>query len=99
MSATNPLPLIKEVENWKRNDIIDFLKDDKDPFNLDLDADDIEIIQKRKISGTDFLDLTAEKLGKYQGQQVESENLLKESKAKVILNYNYFPVDVVYKVE
>ena len=65
MSATNPLPLIKEVENWKRNDIIDFLKDDKDPFNLDLDADDIEIIQKRKISGTDFLDLTAEKLGNY----------------------------------
>ena len=82
MSATNSLPLIKEVENWKHNDIIDFLKDDKDPFNLDLDADDIEIIQKRKISGTDFLDLTAEKHGMESGPASRIGKLIKRIKGE-----------------
>ncbi|CAG8648719.1 4353_t:CDS:2, partial [Cetraspora pellucida] len=54
-------PSVEEVQKeWKRVDVINFLK--KNKVELELDDDDIEIIVKKKIPKHYFLDLSQEKL-------------------------------------
>ncbi|RIB16147.1 hypothetical protein C2G38_2143232 [Gigaspora rosea] len=76
------LPLVEEVqEKWKRANIINFLEENKE--ELDLDDDDIQTIEKKKVSGRDFLGLNVQKLIKYgleDGPAERITSLIKEIK-------------------
>ncbi|CAG8500355.1 3500_t:CDS:2, partial [Ambispora gerdemannii] len=54
------LPLVQEVRKWKRTDVIENLQK-----SVELDEDDIEILKKEKISGSDFLLLTKKDLKEF----------------------------------
>ena len=63
--SNTPLPSVEEVNKWKRNDVTKFLQDKKE--ELDLDNEDIDIFQKKKVAGRDFLSLTLETLTQKDG--------------------------------
>src|SRR5438132_12156643 len=54
------IPSTKEIQKWKRDSIIEFLREKKE--ELDLDDEDINIIRKSKVSGSAFLKLSQEEL-------------------------------------
>ncbi|CAG8468852.1 19340_t:CDS:2 [Cetraspora pellucida] len=66
MSNDIPLPSIKEIQQqWKR------------PNELDLDDENIKIIEKKKVSSDDFLDLNVKKLMKYGLEDGSAERIVK----------------------
>ncbi|CAG8779222.1 17223_t:CDS:2 [Gigaspora margarita] len=69
-------PFLEEVqEEWKRANIINFLQKNKEELNLD--NDDIQTIEKKKISGLIFLDLSQEKLEGYGLQPGPADTIAK----------------------
>ncbi|CAG8797648.1 3845_t:CDS:2 [Gigaspora margarita] len=60
MSENINLPLVEDVQEWKKAGVIKFLQENKD--RLDLDDDDIEIIKKNKVTGPNFLLLSKDEL-------------------------------------
>ena len=84
MSETAILPLVDVVKKeWKKDNVITFLQ--REDLNLDLDDEDIEIIRSKKVSGKDFLSLTAEKLENYglqPGPASRIAELVKEIKGE-----------------
>ena len=84
MSETAILPLVDVIKKeWKKDNVITFLR--REDLNLDLDDEDIEIIRSKKVSGKDFLGLTAEKLENYglqPGPASRIAELVKEIKGE-----------------
>ena len=71
--SNTPLPSVEEVNKWKRNDVTKFLQDKKG--ELDLDNDDIDIFQKKKVAGRDFLELNVDKLEKWGMESGPAERI------------------------
>ncbi|CAJ0913355.1 16617_t:CDS:2 [Entrophospora sp. SA101] len=57
MSYT-PIPSIKVVKKWKQANVVDFLKEKKE--ELELENEDIQIIDKNRVNGRAFLELSQE---------------------------------------
>ncbi|CAG8618172.1 6022_t:CDS:2 [Funneliformis caledonium] len=51
---------LAEVVKWKRTDVLEYIKSKQN--DLDLDDEDIKIIEKNKVAGQVFINLTEEKL-------------------------------------
>ena len=81
--SNTPLPSVEEVNKWKRNDVTKFLQDKKE--ELDLDNEDIDIFQKKKVAGRVFLELNVDELEKWgmeSGPAKGIVGLVKEIKGK-----------------
>ncbi|CAG8654767.1 4292_t:CDS:2, partial [Paraglomus occultum] len=77
------VPSVEEVSRWKRAQVLTFLRSKKD--ELDLDDEDIDIVQKNKVAGRAFLNLTAEELercGMTMGPAKTIVDLIKEIKGE-----------------
>ncbi|RHZ88674.1 hypothetical protein Glove_21g216 [Diversispora epigaea] len=59
-SFPSDIPSVDVVKEWTRPDVLSYLRSNK--VKLDLDDDDINIIEKNKISGSNFLLLTEDNL-------------------------------------
>ncbi|CAJ0836759.1 7270_t:CDS:2 [Entrophospora sp. SA101] len=58
--ATNTNLTIEDIKKWKRVDVPEYLRSKQDEY--DLDDEDIKIIERNKVAGKVFLNLTEEKL-------------------------------------
>ncbi|CAG8839098.1 7288_t:CDS:1, partial [Gigaspora margarita] len=76
MSDDIPLPSIEEIQQqWKRPNVLAYLRSKQE--ELDLDDEDIQIIEKKKVSGDDFLDLNTEELMKYGLEDGPAKRIVK----------------------
>ncbi|RHZ46110.1 hypothetical protein Glove_634g23 [Diversispora epigaea] len=69
------LPSVVTVEKWERDELLNYLQSVKN--ELKLDDDDIDIIEKQKVVGSDFLDLSEDELGKWGMSGGPAKRILK----------------------